>query len=221
MQSDTQKSDNGHSWWLPTMLLAALVVWTVLVFSGALTRFDEGLVMALRNTDNSSVPIGPEWVTPAAKAATHLADSLPMVVAAVLVLLWLLWRRRKQLPLAAAVSIGGIYLLNPLLKLVFGRARPELVEQLVHAASNSYPSGHALRSAVLFAVLCLIARAWPGRGLATVLAPLAVFLIVAVGASRVILGVHWPSDIVASWLMVALWLTYWWPRLAPKAATNT
>ncbi len=144
---------------------------------------------------------------------THLGGVFT-VIAITLSLSVLLWRhhlRRKALFLS--VGVGGAALLNLLLKAVFERQRPELWERLVLEQSYSFPSGHAMASSAL--ALCLVVIFWPTRWRWVVIGSAAVYVLV-VGFSRLYLGVHYPTDIVAGWLVSATWVIITWLVLGFK-----
>jgi undecaprenyl-diphosphatase len=106
--------------------------------------------------------------------------------------------------------ISGTLLIS-LLKLGFDRPRPDLVDHLTHASSSSFPSGHAASSALVYLTLgLLLAQAESHKRLKVFLIASAIFISILVGCSRVYLGVHWPSDVVAGWGFGAAWAILWW-----------
>lgn len=137
-------------------------------------------------------------------AVTELGGVVAVPIIAVL---WagLLWWRgsRRDAALLAAAVIGST-LLNSALKAVFQRDRPAFWEHLVVENSYSFPSGHAMASMSLAAALGVIAWSSRWRWPAVVLG--AVYVLV-VGLSRIYLGVHFPSDILAGWCVAVLWVT--------------
>ena len=101
--------------------------------------------------------------------------------------------------------------LSTLLKIGFDRPRPDLVPHEAIVYTASFPSGHAMLAAVVYLTLgALLARVQPRRLLKLYLLGLAILLTVAVGASRVYLGVHWPTDVVAGWAVGAAWALLCW-----------
>lgn len=121
-----------------------------------------------------------------------------------LLLTWLLWRRHMRRR-AATVIVGvvGAAALNVILKALFQRDRPELWERLVVETSNSFPSGHAMASSALaFAVIAVL---WNTkyRWWAVVIG---VVYTVVIGLTRLYLGVHYPTDIVAGWMVSGAWI---------------
>ncbi len=114
----------------------------------------------------------------------------------------LAWVRRFRESIFAAAALGGSALLNLAAKQFFARERPTLWESISPEDTFSFPSGHAMGSMTLAVVLVLLA--WPTRWRWAVLAAMALF-VPMVGLSRVYLGVHYPSDILAGWAAAAAW----------------
>ncbi len=105
-----------------------------------------------------------------------------------------------------AASVTGGALLSFALKLVFSRPRPDLVEHLVHVDTSSFPSGHAANSAVVYLTLGMLLASTQERHAPRIyLISVAILLTLAIGVSRVYLGVHWPSDVIAGWCVGAAW----------------
>lgn len=153
-----------------------------------------------------------------ARLASDIGSPVAMTaVAAVVVLVLLVARRhRSAAGYAVAAAAGGE--LSPLLKTAVGRPRPPVLDRLVAVSGSAFPSGHALGTTVVLGLLVLVVRdelvvrrAPGGRrrlGAAAlpVVAAAAVVLTVAVGSSRVWLGVHWPTDVVAGWCLGVSWV---------------
>lgn len=142
-------------------------------------------------------------LTLAMKVITELGGLVAVPVIAI-VLSGLLWRRgrRRDATLLAATVVGAT-LLNTVLKAVFQRARPDFWEHLVVENSYSFPSGHAMASMSIAASLAVIA--WSGRWRWAAIVLGAVYVLL-VGLSRMYLGVHFPSDILAGWCVALSWL---------------
>ena len=132
-------------------------------------------------------------------ALGYLYGVMPVDVVTVLVLGW---RRELREGLFAGFAIIGSALLNLGAKQLFARERPSLWESIAPESSFSFPSGHAMGSMTLACVLVLLA--WHTRWRWLVLAASSVF-VVLVGLSRVYLGVHYPSDILAGWAAALTW----------------
>ncbi len=133
---------------------------------------------------------------------THAGYEWGVVPFDVLLVLALGALRRHREAFFAGVALAGSGILNVAAKHYFGRARPSLWESLLPETTYSFPSGHAMGSMTLAAVLVLLA--WRTRWRLPVLAVMSLF-VVMVGLSRVYLGVHYPSDILAGWAAALAW----------------
>jgi undecaprenyl-diphosphatase len=118
-------------------------------------------------------------------------------------------------------AIVGASVLNAVFKLGLHRARPEVVPHLAEVSNASFPSGHAMISAATYLTVgALLAHTQTSRAVRLYLLTLAVILTVMIGLSRLYLGVHWPSDVLAGWLFGAAWALAFW-ALARKAEGKT
>ena len=181
------------------------------VIEGATQDFDERILRALRKADNPSQPLGPPWMKFVALDITALGGStvLGLTVLAVVGFLMLYGMYRNALFVFVA-TVGGA-LLNGVLKELFARERPSVVPHLRDAVGLSFPSGHAMTSAIVYLTLGALLMRFATRRLAKwyciTLAMAATFL---VGTSRVYLGVHYPTDVVAGWLIGLSWALVFW-----------
>lgn len=121
------------------------------------------------------------------------------VSAVILAFLW--WKFRPQ-ALFWAFSVAGAAALNLIMKLIFSRTRPELWPRLVHESDASFPSGHSMYSMAFVVALILMLWNTPFRWLTLVLG---VLFTLAVGLSRLYLGVHYPTDVLCGWLSGLAW----------------
>jgi undecaprenyl-diphosphatase len=172
---------------------------------------DTAILLAFRQPGHPDLPIGPAWLESAVRDITALGSTsvLVLIVAAVTIHLFLTRQPRTALFVLFAVVSGQI--MSSLLKASVDRPRPELVSHLVTETSLSFPSGHATLSAVTYLTLgALAARFLPGRTTRIYVLSLAVLVTLMVGASRVYLGVHWPSDVLAGWCAGFAWAMLWW-----------
>lgn len=119
-----------------------------------------------------------------------------------------LWfRRRRREAVLVAVAMAGAAVLSSLVKLLVDRARPVVPYPIEQVGGGSFPSGHALTSATALALLVLLAAPHLSTRWRATLVSLAAAVALAIGASRVMLGVHYVSDVVGAWLIAVLWLT--------------
>lgn len=173
--------------------------------------FDESILLALREPGDASNPIGPAWLADMMADLTALGGIavLTLLVVGVVVYLLSVGKRGTALLVGGAVGSGAI--LSALLKLGFDRPRPDLVAHLSHAYSSSFPSGHAMLAAVTYLTLgVLLARAHERRRTKIIVMIYGVTLTVLIGLSRIYLGVHWPTDVMAGWALGAAWAAVWW-----------
>jgi undecaprenyl-diphosphatase len=191
--------------------LSLFAIWMVLTFSGTLDSFDRWGLLVFR--DANLMPMGGSAVVTLVTGVTHLGDTITLVILSLATIAWLLYRGRRANALYGALAITGLFLLSPLLKLLFGRARPDIVEHLVHVSSNSFPSGHAIRALAIYLIVYLLVRPFLSETMRKPCLVVVSIFAVATGLSRLYLGVHWPTDVVASWLAALFWLALWWRKL--------
>jgi undecaprenyl-diphosphatase len=173
--------------------------------------FDRTLIAAMRVPSDPGVPIGGPRLLAFMRDLTALGagNVLTMIVVAVLGLL-LVQRKRRTAMLVAAATLSGSVLVS-WAKLYTGRARPDFVPQLADVSSLSFPSGHAANSAIIYLTLAAVAsQAVQQRRVRAYIVGMAILLVAMIGVSRVYLGVHWPSDVLAGWSFGALWAWSWW-----------
>jgi len=181
------------------------------VVGGRTSNFDRQVLLAMRETDDPTNPVGPQWFEEACRDMTALggATVLTILCALVIAFFWLAGMRRAAVYVAVAVL--GAALLSAGLKRAFERPRPDLVPHGQHVYMSSFPSGHSMLSAAVYLTLGLVAsRFVPRRRLKALFLTAAVLVTTAVGASRVYLGVHWPSDVLAGWAVGAAWALLCW-----------
>jgi undecaprenyl-diphosphatase len=197
-------------------LFAALSIYLFIeltdeVKEGDTRRFDEWVLRSLRRADDPGVPIGPSWLREAGLDATALGSPLVLVlVVTVAVGLVLLQRRYRVLWLIVLSTAGGT-LLSSLLKQGIERERPTVVPHLREVSTPSFPSGHAMLSAVVYLTLgILLMQVVRGRLTKLYCLLWALFLTFLVGMSRIYLGVHYPTDVLAGWIAGLVWALACW-----------
>ncbi|RUT89858.1 MULTISPECIES: phosphatase PAP2 family protein [unclassified Mesorhizobium] len=178
--------------------------------------FDTEILLAFRQAGRPDSPIGPLWLQGAMRDITSLGSGSVLVLIVTAVIVYLLLIRRTATALFIFVAVAGGQVLSSLLKAGIDRPRPELVSHLVNETTLSFPSGHAMLSAVTYLTLgALAARFLPGRTTKIYVLSLAVLTTLLVGISRIYLGVHWPSDVLAGWCAGFVWAMLCW--LAARA----
>jgi undecaprenyl-diphosphatase len=181
------------------------------VAEGDTRLFDLRVLQALRAPGDPHVLVGPQWLHVAAADVTALGSVTVLGLFVLLALALLLSLRRwSEAVMVVAGAVGGVEI-SQALKHLFLRERPEMVYRAVEAANPSFPSGHAMLSAVVFLTLGALAARFSDRRRVKALAlGAAVLLSLLVGASRVYLGVHWTSDVLAGWSVGAAWAMACW-----------
>lgn len=173
--------------------------------------FDTEILLAFREPGQPNTPIGPPWLEGAVRDITSLGSASVLVLITAAVIIYLLLVRRWGTALFMFVAVAGGQVLSSLLKFGIDRPRPELVSHLVNETSLSFPSGHAMLSAVTYLTLgSLAARFLHGRTTKIYVLSLAVLTTLLVGVSRIYLGVHWPSDVLAGWCAGFAWAMLCW-----------
>lgn len=203
---------------MPLLLVGTVVgsVWAFIeladsVVEGETEAIDRALLLSLRNPDDVTDPLGPGWVEEIGRDFTALGGLGLLTCLTLAIVGYLALMRKFRTVLLLAVSIGGGILVSTLLKEAFSRTRPDLVPHGSIVYTASFPSGHSMMAAVTYLTLgALLARTQPNRTLKAYLLTMAILLTGAVGVSRVYLGVHWPTDVLAGWTVGAAWATGVW-----------
>ena len=178
---------------------------------GELVGFDEWLLRLLRVPGQPHLPIGPAWLLEAAQDNTLMGGRTMLVSVVVFAIGYLaLEGKYGAIWIVTAAAAGG-GILETVLKRLFDRGRPSVVPHLVAVTSPSFPSGHSMLGAIMYLTFgALLARFSTRRRTRIYLLTVAVLTTVVVGVSRVYLGVHYPSDVLAGWCAGLIWaLTCW------------
>ena len=201
---------------LVLMLLVTACTWAFVELADAVgegdpSSFDTAILLGLRNSADRSDPIGPGWFEEVARDVTALG-SMTVLIGMMLAAAGYLWLAGKRRSVALVlVSVGGGIAFSSLFKRGFDRPRPDLVPHATEVYTASFPSGHAMMAAVTYLTLAaMLARVQPTRALKLYLFALAAFITVLVGMSRIYLGVHWPTDVLAGWTAGAAWALACW-----------
>ena len=198
------------------------------VVEGEAHALDLTVLQALRVNGQPDALVGPDWLHVAAVDITALGSVavLTLLILAAFALLGSL-KRWTEAWLLALGALSGVTVSQGL-KAVFGRERPDEAYRVVEAVNTSFPSGHAKLSAVVFLTLGVLAARFAERRRVKVLAVSAALVVsLLVGASRVYLGVHWVSDVLAGWSVGAAWAMICWlvaylieRRFRPSSASD-
>lgn len=176
------------------------------VMEGDTLSVDRTILLALRTPGELTNPVGPAWLERSMIDLTALGGVTVLTLITVLVTAYLLVARKPAIALFTASAVAGGAVASSLLKMFFTRTRPDVVEHLVGTNSTSFPSAHAMNSAIVYLTLAvLLARAQTSRVVRIYLISVAMALTLTIGFSRLYLGVHWPTDVMAGWTVGGLW----------------
>lgn len=186
-----------------SQLTLALSVVCALVLSTGLLRtysLDQGILLAIQKLH---VPLLDRLML----SITSLGDPVVLLLICLGLGIGPLYNSRRSEATTLGIAAVGAIGLNCWLKALFGRARPALWDRLINVGLHSFPSGHAMASIAVYGFLAYILAKqfpqWRGR-----IFTLTVVLIVAIGFSRLYLGVHWPTDVVAGYAIGLAWLIF-------------
>lgn len=178
---------------------------------GEVFIFDKALLLWLRGGSQAGEPIGPSWLPNVAIDFTSLGSTSVLTLITVASFGFLLIEKNWRSALLVLIAVCGGALLTTLFKDFMERPRPDVVLHLVKVTNPSFPSGHAANSAATYLTLgALLARVNEGRRAKAFIVSLAIFVTFLVGATRIYLGVHWPSDVIAGWCLGSAWAILCW-----------
>jgi undecaprenyl-diphosphatase len=213
--------DRIRSWLSRAGLLEAAVLASLLVIAGSLwvfaevadevmegesQKFDESVLSALRNPKDPGQPIGPPWVKNVARDFTALGSTAVITLVCCVTVGFLVLRKKWGAVYLVIASIAGGAIMSTLLKNTFERVRPSHIPHLTEVSSMSFPSGHSMIAAVTYFTLAsLLSRTTADRRIKIYLLSTAIVLAILIGCTRVYLGVHYPTDVLAGWCAGISW----------------
>lgn len=171
---------------------------------------DTRILLAFREASDPKNPIGPSWLEEAVRDVTALGSASVLIMLTTSVFFYLLIAGRAGTALYVLVAVAGGQVLSSLLKFGVDRPRPELVPHLADVYTTSFPSGHAMMSSVTYLTLGALLATGQPRIMKTYVLSVAALATLLVGLSRIYLGVHWPSDVLAGWCAGAAWALACW-----------
>lgn len=180
------------------------------VIEGDTQAFDRTVVLALRQP-GTLAPLGPPAVQDAARDISALGGLAVLAIVTMIAAGFLILDGKRHMALFVCGSVLSGMIAGVVLKDIFQRPRPDLVPRVAYFSGASFPSGHSMMSALTYLTLgALLARSHERRRLKAYFLLLAVLLTFAVGVTRVYLGVHWPTDVLAGWTAGAVWALLCW-----------
>ncbi|MGB7214889.1 MAG: phosphatase PAP2 family protein [Gammaproteobacteria bacterium] len=201
---------------LLALLIVLFAAWAFVelsdeVVDGSTAAADEFVLLLFRSPHDRTDPLGPDWIEETARDVTGLGGVGVLTFITFAMAGFLALQGKRHLAAYVIVAVGTGMVLSVLLKAGFDRPRPDLVPHAQVVYTSSFPSGHSMMSAVTYLTLgALLASAQSSWLLKGYLLGLAALLTVAVGISRVYLGVHWPTDVLGGWAAGAAWALACW-----------
>jgi undecaprenyl-diphosphatase len=198
------------------VVLLFLLLWAFVgiadeVSDASTMSVDERILLAFRDGQDLDDPLGPPWVSEMVRDLTALGSWVIIAVIVASVVIYLLLQKRPRSVLFLLVAVIGGVVLGQLLKSAFGRPRPDIVPHMVSVLSESFPSGHSTISAVVYPTLGAMLSRVVGRVRVRVyLLVLGITLSLVVGFTRVYMGVHYPTDVLAGWAVGFAWALGCW-----------
>lgn len=181
------------------------------VREGETHAIDLEILLAMRSKADLSDPIGSELVEEIARDLTALGGIFALSFLTLAIAGFFALQRKWRTLVVLGVAIPGGLVVSSLLKGAFDRARPDLVPHGSHVYTSSFPSGHSMMAAVTYLTLAaLLMRTVQSKRIKMYVLSLAILLMLLVGTSRVYLGVHWPTDVLAGWTVGAAWAILCW-----------
>jgi len=176
------------------------------VLDGQTGGFDRQILLWFRDPTNLANPVGPDWLETVVRDITALGGFVVLGLMSLFVVGYLWLHKRHSMALYVAVSVSSGILLNTLLKELITRPRPDIVPHGTGAALSSFPSGHAMMSTVVYLTLgALLSLSTDQLSNKLYILFWSILLPLMVGVSRLYLGVHWPTDIIAGWIAGTTW----------------
>ena len=176
------------------------------VLEGDTGAFDRRILLLFRSTTDPGHLLGPAWLPEGFRDLTSLGSVVVLSIIVLTVLGYLAMTRNRLAFVSVLGAVLGGEAISTGLKLLFDRARPELIPGAPHVFTSSFPSGHAMLSAVTYLTLgAMLARLDARPRVKVYFLAIAIILTILVGISRVALGVHWPTDVLAGWCVGSAW----------------
>jgi undecaprenyl-diphosphatase len=201
------------------LALAAGALWAFLKLGGEMAEgetqaFDRRIILLFRVPGHPDDPIGSRSVQEAVRDITAVGGTTLVTFVTLIAVLTFLFHGKRRHAAVMGLGVWASSFSSELAKVFYHRPRPDLVSHMAYAYSGSFPSGHSTLSAAAYLILAvLVASLEPRRRTKAMAFGVAALVLVSVGLSRIYLGVHWPSDVIAGWCLGGLWALLAWLAL--------
>ena len=198
------------------LMVPAAATWILIeladeVREGNTASIDEAILLAFRSAADPANPIGPHWLQEMMRDFTALGGVGVLTLITLAAAGYLVTVGKRHAAFAVLVAVGGGILISTLAKDFIDRPRPNLVPHGSYVATSSFPSGHSMMAATVYLTLAaMVARVGERWRTRFFILFAAIFVVLLVGVSRVYLGVHWPTDVLAGWSVGAGWAIGCW-----------
>lgn len=181
------------------------------VIEGDTRRFDTKLLLSMRTAGDPSDPIGPEWFEEAGRDVTAMGSVAALLIFVVSMAGYLACKKQLWVAVFLIIAISTGTAVSTAMKSGFDRPRPDLVPHETEISTKSFPSGHSAMSSLVYLTIgAVMARAERDRKTKIFLITVPILLSLLVGVSRVCMGVHWPTDVLAGWTFGVSWAAASW-----------
>jgi undecaprenyl-diphosphatase len=202
---------NGPALTATFVVLVLFLMMTILVLMGWTQRLDLSTLLALRHPNDPKTPLGGSSLTQLFIDITGLGSSMALGLFTASVVGYLLMIRNRGKAVFLLTSVVGAWCLFNAIKFAVARSRPDSILHLVQANGQSFPSGHSTDSAATYLALAILFSATQSSSRLRRYGFLVAAVVIAlVGASRVYLGVHYPSDVLGGWCLGTAWVLICW-----------
>lgn len=201
-------------------LAALLVLFTIIgslwilaeeVMEGETGDVDRVILLSMRNSDDLSDPLGPRWVEEIGRDITALGGNAVLTLFTLAAVGFLVLDGKRRVAIILIVATLGALSISTLLKHSIDRDRPNLVPHGTVVYTASFPSGHSMLAASTYLTMAaLLMRIQRKRVIKAYILLVAMAMTFLVGISRIYLGVHWPTDVLAGWTAGTAWAILCW-----------
>ena len=180
------------------------------VVEGDTLAFDRAVLLWFRVPGNIAVPIGPLWVQEAVRDVTSLGSFVVLTIVTIVTVVQLLLSGKRGIAVYIGLAVASGTVISTVLKMLFDRPRPD-IPGAPHVFTSSFPSGHATVSGVVFlTIAAVLTAATRSKRLKIFYLGVGLFLTLIVGISRIYEGVHYPTDVLAGWMIGSAWAILCW-----------